>query len=255
MPGEVLRVPTAGADHGRPAAGRRPRRARLASPSSGSAAPPASPPATSATPPRWPSPCPPTTPSTSRAVADGFLLGGYSFKRYKSRSRRGRGRRRRRCSATRPGARTRSPRSTTPQDGRRAREPGPRLGQHPAERPDPRAVRRRGAWRWARSSPAAASPRSTIEVLGVEELAALGCGGILGVGQGSANPPRMVKLTWQPEDARASVAFVGKGITYDSGGLTIKPGSSMATMKYDMGGAAAVSPRPSRSPSSTCRSP
>ena len=57
---------------------------------------------------------------------------------------------------------------------------------------------------------------------------------------GSAHAPRMVKLTWQPEDARASVAFVGKGITYDSGGLTIKPGSSMATMKYDMGGAAAV---------------
>jgi leucyl aminopeptidase len=83
-------------------------------------------------------------------------------------------------------------------------------------------------------------PKVAIEVLGVEDLERLGCGGILGVGQGSANPPRMVKLTWQPEDARASVAFVGKGITYDSGGLTIKPGSSMATMKYDMGGAAAV---------------
>jgi leucyl aminopeptidase len=50
----------------------------------------------------------------------------------------------------------------------------------------------------------------------------------------------MVKLTWQPDDARASIALVGKGITYDSGGLTIKTGSSMATMKYDMGGAAAV---------------
>ena len=72
------------------------------------------------------------------------------------------------------------------------------------------------------------------------ELEKLGCGGILGVGGGSANGPRLVKLTWAPEDARASVAFVGKGVTYDSGGLTIKPGSSMATMKYDMGGAAAV---------------
>ena len=80
----------------------------------------------------------------------------------------------------------------------------------------------------------------TVEVLGVEELVELGCGGILGVGLGSANPPRMVKLTWSPENPRASVALVGKGITYDSGGLTIKPGSSMATMKYDMGGAAAV---------------
>jgi leucyl aminopeptidase len=79
-----------------------------------------------------------------------------------------------------------------------------------------------------------------IEVLEPADLEKLGCGGILGVGGGSANGPRLVKLTWAPEDARASVAFVGKGVTYDSGGLTIKPGSSMATMKYDMGGAAAV---------------
>ena len=79
-----------------------------------------------------------------------------------------------------------------------------------------------------------------LEVLGVDELTKLGCGGILGVGQGSAHEPRLVKLTWQPEGAVASLAFVGKGITYDSGGLTIKPGASMATMKYDMGGAAAV---------------
>lgn len=82
--------------------------------------------------------------------------------------------------------------------------------------------------------------RVEIEVLGVEELEALGCGGILGVGQGSANPPRLVKLTYAPEGARASIAFVGKGITYDSGGLTIKSGAGMALMKNDMGGAAAV---------------
>jgi leucyl aminopeptidase len=83
-------------------------------------------------------------------------------------------------------------------------------------------------------------PKVRIEVLGPQELEELRCGGILGVGLGSANPPRLVKLTWEPESPHASVAFVGKGITYDSGGLTIKPGSSMATMKYDMGGAAAV---------------
>ncbi len=79
-----------------------------------------------------------------------------------------------------------------------------------------------------------------IEVLGVEQLQDLGCGGILGVGQGSSNGPRLLKLTWQPPDARGHLAFVGKGVTYDSGGLSIKSGSSMATMKYDMGGAAAV---------------
>ena len=79
-----------------------------------------------------------------------------------------------------------------------------------------------------------------VEVLGVPELEQLQCGGILGVGLGSPHEPRLVKLTWQPEEPVASIALVGKGITYDSGGLTIKTGASMATMKYDMGGAAAV---------------
>lgn len=79
-----------------------------------------------------------------------------------------------------------------------------------------------------------------VEVLDAAELERLGCGGILGVGQGSANPPCLVKLTWQPAKPAGSVALVGKGITYDSGGLTIKPGSSMTSMKSDMAGAAAV---------------
>ncbi len=86
----------------------------------------------------------------------------------------------------------------------------------------------------------ARKPKVTIEVLGTDELRSLGCGGILGVGMGSENQPRLVKLTWAPDKPVGSVAFVGKGVTYDSGGLTIKPGNSMATMKYDMGGAAAV---------------
>ena len=80
----------------------------------------------------------------------------------------------------------------------------------------------------------------TAETLDEAALAELGCGGILGVGQGSANRPCLVKLTWRPKGARGDVALVGKGITYDSGGLTIKPGGSMSTMKFDMGGAAAV---------------
>ena len=83
-------------------------------------------------------------------------------------------------------------------------------------------------------------PAVTVEVLGVDELEKLQCGGILGVGMGSHNVPCLVRLTYAPADARVSLALVGKGVTYDSGGLTIKPGSSMATMKYDMGGAAAV---------------
>lgn len=72
------------------------------------------------------------------------------------------------------------------------------------------------------------------------KLAELGCGGILGVGAASAAPPRLVEITYTPKAPVAHVALVGKGITYDSGGLTIKPGGSMATMKSDMAGAAAV---------------
>jgi leucyl aminopeptidase len=67
-----------------------------------------------------------------------------------------------------------------------------------------------------------------------------GYGGILGVGKGSARPPRLVRLAYNPPKARAHVAFVGKGITFDSGGLSIKPAASMHTMKCDMSGAAAV---------------
>ncbi|MGO4258923.1 leucyl aminopeptidase [Marmoricola sp. RAF53] len=80
----------------------------------------------------------------------------------------------------------------------------------------------------------------TFEMVDAAALAVLGCGGILGVGNGSENPPCLVRLTWAPADATGSVALVGKGITYDSGGLTIKPGGSMGHMKSDMAGAAAV---------------
>ncbi len=79
-----------------------------------------------------------------------------------------------------------------------------------------------------------------VKVMDEKELEAAGCGGILGVGAGSSSPPRMVRLTYKPEGATAHLALVGKGITFDSGGLSIKPGSSMATMKLDMAGAAAV---------------
>nr|WP_232012159.1 leucyl aminopeptidase [Actinomyces slackii] len=73
-----------------------------------------------------------------------------------------------------------------------------------------------------------------------EALAEQGCGGIIGVGQGSVNGPRLVRLEWAPEDPAAHVALVGKGITFDSGGLSLKPAASMPEMKSDMAGAAAV---------------
>ena len=79
-----------------------------------------------------------------------------------------------------------------------------------------------------------------IRVLDEKALAKGGFGGIVGVGQGSANPPRIVELAWKPARAKASLALVGKGITFDSGGLCIKPAAGMPTMKSDMAGAAAV---------------
>ncbi|MFZ2501550.1 MAG: leucyl aminopeptidase, partial [Nocardioides sp.] len=87
----------------------------------------------------------------------------------------------------------------------------------------------------------------TCTVYDEEQLADLGCGGILGVGQASGAPPRLVELTWVPTGADKApdlaaphLALVGKGITFDSGGLAIKPAASMKGMKQDMGGAAAV---------------
>jgi leucyl aminopeptidase len=79
-----------------------------------------------------------------------------------------------------------------------------------------------------------------IEVLDEKTLAEGGYGGLTGVGQGSARPPRLVRLAYSRPGATRTVAFCGKGITFDSGGLSLKPPKSMETMKSDMGGAAAV---------------
>jgi leucyl aminopeptidase len=80
-----------------------------------------------------------------------------------------------------------------------------------------------------------------VELFDEQRLAELGCGGLLAVNQGSAEPPRMIKLTYRPEDATGHLAFVGKGVMYDSGGLSLKPSDPVhAQMKNDMLGAAAV---------------
>ncbi|MFG1875927.1 leucyl aminopeptidase [Sphaerisporangium sp. NPDC049003] len=80
----------------------------------------------------------------------------------------------------------------------------------------------------------------SVEVLDEVALKDGGYGGIVGVGQGSANPPRLVRLGYTHPEAETTLAFVGKGITFDSGGLSLKPSASMAWMKSDMGGAGAV---------------
>ncbi|MGS0560253.1 leucyl aminopeptidase [Microbacterium aurugineum] len=78
----------------------------------------------------------------------------------------------------------------------------------------------------------------TVEIFDEKALAEQGFGGILGVGQGSDRPPRLVRLDYSPADAVRHIALVGKGITFDTGGLSLKPAASMVGMKFDMAGAA-----------------
>ncbi|MFF1400320.1 leucyl aminopeptidase [Streptomyces sp. NPDC058287] len=79
-----------------------------------------------------------------------------------------------------------------------------------------------------------------VQILDEKALAKGGFGGILGVGAGSEAPPRLVKLSYTSSKADKHLAFVGKGITYDSGGISLKPAGHNETMKCDMAGAAAV---------------
>ena len=82
--------------------------------------------------------------------------------------------------------------------------------------------------------------RLSCEVLDERELEAQGYGGLMAVGGGSERKPRLVRLSYRPRGAKTHLALVGKGITFDTGGLNLKPGDSMYTMKCDMAGAAAV---------------
>jgi len=77
-------------------------------------------------------------------------------------------------------------------------------------------------------------------VLGVAEMERLGMGALLAVGRGSIHPPRFVVLERGPATSRRTVVLIGKGVTFDTGGISIKPREGMAKMKYDMSGAAAV---------------
>jgi leucyl aminopeptidase len=79
-----------------------------------------------------------------------------------------------------------------------------------------------------------------VRVLDETGIEAQGLGGLRGVSLGAANPPRLVELRYEPADPRAFLAVVGKGIVFDSGGLSLKTAESMETMKTDMSGAAAV---------------
>ena len=79
-----------------------------------------------------------------------------------------------------------------------------------------------------------------VEVLGIKEMAELGMNSLLGVGLGSAKESKLVVMQWTGAGDAQPVAFVGKGVTFDTGGISIKPAEGMEDMKWDMGGSAAV---------------
>ena len=95
-------------------------------------------------------------------------------------------------------------------------------------------------WLAAEAVQVAGQQGLTARVWTEPELAAGGFGGLLGVGAGSARPPRLIQLSYQPAGATRHVVLVGKGITFDSGGLSLKPNEGMQLMKTDMAGGAAV---------------
>lgn len=98
-----------------------------------------------------------------------------------------------------------------------------------------------GTLEFADKAAALSSLGVKITTLGEKEMKKLGMGALLGVAQGSVRPPRMVIMEWKggkPKDK--PIAFVGKGVVFDSGGVSIKPSAGMEDMKGDMGGAAAV---------------
>ena len=169
---------------------------------------------------------PATTPAEAEAVATGALLGGYSFRRYRA---------------------TPAPDiavTLLTSDGNAA---AVRRGEviaaavnlvrdlvntAPSDLP-PAALA-------AEAERVAAGQGIAVQVLDETELKEGGYGGITAVGQGSTRPPRLVRLEYTHPEAARTVAFVGKGITFDSGGLSLKTPKGMETMKCDMSGAAAT---------------
>jgi leucyl aminopeptidase len=102
------------------------------------------------------------------------------------------------------------------------------------------SVRKSPQWLADRAADAVARTPVTARVWSEDELAEAGFGGIVAVGSGSERPPRLIELRYEPAGAQRHVALIGKGITFDSGGLSLKPNDGMKMMKTDMAGGAAV---------------
>ncbi len=173
-------------------------------------------------------------PSMIRAAVEGFLLGGYRFTRYK----------------TGPGTGSSGPdrvdllmpdgSGTTARsalyEGRRLAE-GVLLARDLVNEPGQELTPEIFA---DRAAAVAADGDLLCEVWDEKRIAAERLGGLLAVSRGSLRPPRLVRLTYRPDRPTGTTALVGKGVTFDAGGLSLKPSAEMLTMKADMAGAAAV---------------
>ncbi|NUR07330.1 MAG: leucyl aminopeptidase [Nocardioidaceae bacterium] len=170
-----------------------------------------------------------------RAVAEGAMLGAYAFTTYKTSSR-----------STPPGdvvvltGTARSKAAKTALETAQAVASATALARDWVNTPAADLTPGRFADAVLAEHKSRKPGKVTISVLDEKELGSRGFGGVLGVGQASANPPRLVRLEYRPRGATAHLALVGKGITFDSGGLALKAGPKMRTMKCDMAGAAAV---------------
>jgi len=102
------------------------------------------------------------------------------------------------------------------------------------------SVRKSPQWLADAASQVAAEEGLAVRIWTDQELASAGFGGLMAVGSGSARPPRLIELRYEPPEANRHVVLVGKGITFDSGGLSLKPNDAMKAMKTDMAGGAAV---------------
>ncbi|MFE0672229.1 leucyl aminopeptidase [Streptomyces sp. NPDC058867] len=171
------------------------------------------------------------------AVAEGALLGAYSFDAYKEGAKNGKGGKAPLAEVALLGGKPRDKaykaaveRATAVvEELNRARD----LVNTPPNDLNPES--------FAAVAQAAAKEHGIkVQVLDEKALTKGGYGGILGVGAGSAAGPRLVKLSYTSSKAKKHLAFVGKGITYDSGGISLKPAGHNETMKCDMSGAAAV---------------
>lgn len=174
-------------------------------------------------------------PAAAQALAEGAVLAGYRFDAYKEKAK-----------DTPPAVRQITFLYEKPADARSARRPaatgvtiatGQNLARNLSNQPGnelPPAELARAAQRMSRKA------GLSCRVFGPPELKKRGMGGILAVGAGSANPPRLIVIESEGRKKRPTLCLVGKGITFDSGGISIKPSAAMDEMKHDMSGAAAV---------------